>query len=216
MDRGLKPVVGMLALSVCIGCGSSETTPLIARGGQTDQTNTTPSTPTESSAEGPMVETARGFLEAVIAGDTQRATSLLTPQAVQQIEKSGKAFAPPGLETANFRVGEVLNVSKTQAFVQCYLTSSTDDLQTQEEMCCVVKQIGSRWLISGIAFQLAPNRPPFILDFEKPAAVGPIQQMASQSGTGNESETSISLETSISSEPQTPRTADRYGTPAAR
>ncbi len=123
----------------------------------------------------PPKSTARSFLQAVIDGDTQQATGLLTPQAIQQLQQSGKAFAPPGLETASFQIGAVRKLSDTQAFVQCYLTDSSAQQTTREEMCCIVKLVHGQWRISGIAFKITPNQRPFILDFEKPAHSGPAQ-----------------------------------------
>jgi hypothetical protein len=143
---------------------------------------TTAATPAQQDVTfSPLKSAARSFLQAVIDGDTQQATGLLTPQAVQQLQRSGKAFAPPGLETASFEIGEVRKLSDAQAFVQCYLTDSSAQQTTREEMCCVVKLVGGQWCISGIAFKIAPNQQPIILDFEKPARSGPIQgQMALQ------------------------------------
>lgn len=133
----------------------------------------------QDAAFSPLKSAARSFLQAVIDGDTQQAIGLLTPQAVQQLRQSGKAFSPPGLETASFEIGEVRKLSEAQAFVQCYLTDSSTQKTTREEMCCVIKRVGGQWCISGIAFKIAPNQPPLILDFEKPTRSGPVQgQMA--------------------------------------
>ena len=128
-----------------------------------------------------LKSTASSFLQAVIDGDTQQATDLLTPQAIQQLQQNGKAFAPPGLETASFEIGAVRKLSDAQAFVQCYLTDSGTRQTTREEMCCVVKLVNGQWRISGIAFKIPPNQRPFVLDFEKPSRSGPAQgQMALQ------------------------------------
>ena len=153
---------------------------------ESDPPTTTEATAQSSPAQqdatlSPLKSTAHRFLQAVVDGDTQQATRLLTPQAVQQLQNSGKAFAPPGLETATFEIGEVRKLSDDQAFVQCYLTDSSAQQTTREEMCCVVKLVNGQWRISGIAFKIQPNQRPFILDFEKPARSGPAQgQMALQ------------------------------------
>ena len=91
----------------------------------------------------PPKSTARSFLQAVIDGDTQQATGLLTPQAIQQLQQSGKAFAPPGLETASFQIGAVRKLSDAQAFVQCYLTDSSAQ-QTNTRRNVLHRQTGSR------------------------------------------------------------------------
>jgi hypothetical protein len=127
----------------------------------------------------PIVQTAREFLGAVIRGETARATDLLTPKAVQQIREGGKTFAPQGLETADFRIGQIRKPSETQALVQCFLTDTAATSPKSEEMCCMLRLIEGKWLVSGIAFQEAPNQPLFILDFEKPQDSGLGGQTAS-------------------------------------
>ena len=94
---------------------------------------------------------------------------MLTPQAVAQIRQSGKAFAPPGLETAGFELGHVRKTSPAKAIVQCFLSDAANDRRAREEMCCILREVEGRWLVSGIAFQISPQHVPLILDFEKPA-----------------------------------------------
>ena len=53
----------------------------------------------------PAARAAHDFLGAVLKGNTQAASALLTPAATQRIIASGKQFSPPGLETATFRIG---------------------------------------------------------------------------------------------------------------
>src|SRR5688572_2313121 len=54
-----------------------------------------------------IAQAASDFLDAVLKGDSQRASARLTPQAIQRISQSGMPFAPPGLETATFKLGEI-------------------------------------------------------------------------------------------------------------
>lgn len=127
----------------------------------------------------PAAQSAYRFIEAVLAGDPSRASDHLTPLALERIQQSGKEFAPPGLETASFRIGQVRQPSDSQALVQCFLNdSSPDGKSRQEEICCLMRQVDGRWCVSGIAYTANPNRPPIILDFENPRGPVARQPMA--------------------------------------
>lgn len=118
----------------------------------------------------PAARSAYEFLDAVLKGDSQRASRQLSPQAMQQIVESGKQFAPPGLESADFRIGEIRRPTPTQTLVQCFLTdSSSSDAQQprEEEICCLMRLVEDQWRVSGIAYSVGPDQPLTILDFEK-------------------------------------------------
>jgi hypothetical protein len=114
-----------------------------------------------------VARAAADFLDAVLKGDTQRASARLTPQAMQRIIASGKQFAPPGLETATFRIGQVRAPSKGQALVQCVLTdNSVSDSPRNEEMCCLMRFVENDWRVSGIAYGTSADQPWTLSDFE--------------------------------------------------
>lgn len=127
--------------------------------------------PSTNVAENPrtaaVTQAAADFLDAVLKGDSQRASARLTPQAMQRIIASGKQFAPPGLETATFRIGQVRSPAEDQALVQCVLTdSSTTDSPHDEEMCCLMRLVDNDWRVSGIAYGTGPDQPWMLSDFE--------------------------------------------------
>lgn len=158
MDRRLNwfliPAM-LLAIAGCSNDSSNTSTPA-----STDQA----SVPTD-----PAAKAAYDFLDAVLQGDTQRASSRLTPTALERITATGKQFAPPGLETATFRIGEVRLPTPTQAVVQCFLTDAeSGPTPRSEEIGCLLRLVGNEWRVSGIAFSPGPNRPPMILNFENP------------------------------------------------
>lgn len=117
-------------------------------------------------ANNPMAHAASDWLTAVLKGDTQRASALLTPQAMQRIIASGKQFAPPGLDTASFRIGDVRAPSPDQAIVQCVLTDTSQGDPHSEEMCCLLRRVDNEWRVSGIAYGTAPDQPWTLTDFE--------------------------------------------------
>lgn len=117
----------------------------------------------------PAVLAANGFLAALIKGDTQAATQLLTPQAIQQFETSGQRFVALGPETMQFRMGEMRKVSETQTLVQCMLADKADDgVLHEQEICCVMKRVDGKWRVSGIVVDSPNGGPPLVLNFELP------------------------------------------------
>jgi hypothetical protein len=148
-------------LSACfiVGCnrGASDGTANAGRQG---------GSPTSASSD-TIAKAAADFLDAVLKGDTGRASARLTPQAMQRIIASGKQFAPPGLETATFQIGGVRSPAEGQAIVQCVLTdTSAGDTPRSEEMCCLMRLVDNDWRVSGIAYGTGPNQPWMLSDFE--------------------------------------------------
>jgi hypothetical protein len=114
----------------------------------------------------PVARAASEWLDAVLKGDTQRASARLTPQAMQRIIASGKQFSPPGVDTEGFRIGEVRTPSQDQAIVQCVLNYNAAGAHHSEEMCCLLRRVDNVWRVSGIAYGTAPDKPWTLTDFE--------------------------------------------------
>jgi hypothetical protein len=116
----------------------------------------------------PAAQAASEFLDAVLKGDSQRASSWLTPLAVQRIAERGEQFAPPGDDgTVGFRVGQVVRPNQTDALVQCILTESPPNKPPQEtEVYCLLRLVDGQWRVAGIAHTSGPNNAAMILDFE--------------------------------------------------
>jgi hypothetical protein len=125
------------------------------------------SAPANNPSTQPITQTVSQFMDAVIKGDTQGASALLTPQATQRIINSGVPFAPPGFQNATFRVAEIRTPEVGKAYVQCVLTVAPPGAQPQsEEMCWVLKQVGNDWRISGFAAWGGPNGAGVMTDLE--------------------------------------------------
>lgn len=184
MDRSSKFGLALSwTIAFLVGCGGSSTPDTPAPQAQPEQ-----QTPAESGAQAadprtdPIAKSAFDFLDAVLKGDTQRAGAQLTPAAMQRFIENSTRFAPPGLDQASFRIGEIRKPSETQALVQCFLTANVPSgEQKSEEMCCLMKFVDNSWRVSGIAYAMGPQNSPMILDFENPQQ--PVVQqtpMASQ------------------------------------
>jgi hypothetical protein len=155
--------MALLSTVFIAGCGKDSAT-----NSATEQAaSTTPATTGQAPNTEAVTQAAADFLDAVLKGDTQRASARLTPQSMERIIESGKQFAPPGLETATFRIGQVRMPSSNQALVQCILTdASTPGSPRSEEMCCLLKLVENEWRVSGIAYGTAGNQPWTLSDFE--------------------------------------------------
>jgi hypothetical protein len=130
-----------------------------------------------------ITKAASDFLDAIQKGDTSRASARLTPQAMQQIVASGKQFAPPGLANAKFHIREIRSPSVDQAFVLCELINETPGVPpTSEEMCWVMRSVGSDWMISGIAYANGPNQQWIFSNFETGQNI-PVTLPSSSPGT---------------------------------
>jgi hypothetical protein len=153
-------IVTLLGLGLFAGCGKGDSAGSVAA------SNGVPVIKETDPNSNPMARAAYDFLDAVLKGDTQRAGAMLTPTAMQRIVASGKGFAPPGLDTATFKIGEVRSPSEDQAIVQCVLTDTVEGKPHSEEMCCLLRKIEGTWRISGIAYGMGPNMPWTLTDFE--------------------------------------------------
>ncbi len=157
----LVKVLAMLSLAV-VGCSGSE---------QPRQTASQEPAATPQPRD-PIAQIAQEFLEAVVAGDTNRATACLTPAAVAQFAASEQGFASPEIGAPDFKIGEVRRFEGGRAAVQCLLTDEAGDA----EMLCLVKQCETGWKVSGVAYEADPAQPPVVLNFEQLAPPQPAAQ----------------------------------------
>jgi len=155
-------VVTVLVLGLAAGCSKGDNSKTGANQSAQDVIANIKETDPNSN---PAAKAAHSFLSAVLRGDTQQASSLITPTAMQRIVATGKQFSPPGIENATFKIGEVVAPSADQAIVQCVLTDASQGAPHSEEMCCLLRKVNEAWLVSGIAYGTPDNR--WILtDFE--------------------------------------------------
>jgi hypothetical protein len=216
-------VATVLGLGLLAGCNKQST----PDSGATAE-NDVPQVRETDPASNPIAKAAYDFLDAVIKGDTQRASSRLTPKAMQRIVESGKQFSPPGLDKASFKIGEVIAPSKDQAIVQCILTDASEGTPHSEEMCCLLRNVDNDWRISGIAYGTTPDRPWTLSDFETGQNSAIPRQgmggMASNQGngaqptnTGGQASASLpqTMPATTGAPPVAAPTSSPYGSPTA-
>jgi hypothetical protein len=196
--------VAMLGTSILAGCGKGTSDGSVATSANGSATTTASAANTEA-----IAHAASDFLDAVLKGDTQRASARLTPQAIERIIASGIQFQPQGLQTAVFRIGEIRTPAQNQAIVQCVLTDKpTEGTAESEEMCCLMRYVESDWRVSGIAYGKGANQPWTLSDFE----TGRTMTIARQPAPGSTA-TSTSPATG---RPSPPRTAGEAASSTVR
>jgi hypothetical protein len=190
---GFALVLGLPFLS---GCGQdAPTTPVQAAGSAANQVAS--KTTGDSAA---IARAATDFMHAVIKGDIQSASALLTPQAIERIIATKTPFNPSGLQTATFQLGEIRTPAQDQAIVQFLLSDSS--AAEPEEGCCLLKRVANEWRVSGIAYGIGPNQPWTLSDFE----TGQSTAIPRQSTRGRPVQQASA--TTVSGRPSPPRTAE--------
>jgi hypothetical protein len=182
--RNLFVVSAAALCGLCFlqGCGnSSSNTNAAASANSAASAAADPST-------APIISAVNDFLDAVVKGDSQRASSLLTPQAMQRIIASGLPFAPSGWANAKFKIGEVRSPSVGTAFVHCIVVEAagTPSGQGGENCCWYMRQVGNDWRVSGVAYWADPNEVGTLNDFETGRSI-PIPRDPAVSGSGTPS-----------------------------
>ena len=193
MERRWSRCVIGLVLAVFAGCNSGSST-----------------APSASLPSDPAAQVAHQFLEAVVEGDTTRASQLLTPLAVERINASGKPFQLPGLANYTFRVGQVRYPAEDKAFVQCMGTDrSTDGKTIEEEFCWLLSRAGDQWRIAGISYSAGPQKTLMIYSFEEPErGAVPVQQLMARAGQTAAAGNQVPTQSTVPAQSSpTPRTA---------
>lgn len=191
-------IVTILGLGILAGCSKSTAPQDAATNSVTASGNASNNVPVIAQQADPntnlIAKATYDFLDAVLKGDTQRASARLTPQAMQRIVQSGKGFSPPGLETATFKVGEIRTPTQDQAIAQCVLTDTSEGNTHSEEMCCLLRKVDNDWRVSGIAYGTTPDKPWTLSDFESgqnmaiPRPGQPVGGMANNPNPGSGSQ----------------------------
>lgn len=161
----------LLALVATVGCGKSEpTTPAAPVGG------TSSAKPMH-----PAASTAMQFLTASAAGDLAKATALLTPVAVEQLEKQGMTIAPLGVESPRFTMTRLLVTQKDEAAVEFAMQFQLEGQAQEFQGCCVMKHIGDNWRLAGVIIDPGNGMEPVVQNYEQelsPPTTNPANTVA--------------------------------------
>jgi hypothetical protein len=180
-------IVIVLVTGLAVGC-SKPSDPANATTSNTSKTagpaNAVPAIKETDPNSNPVARAAYDFLDAMVKGDSQRASNRLTPQAMQRIIASGNQLAPPGMESATFKIGAIVDLSPGQAVAQCVITDTSQGTPHSEEMCCVLRQVDNDWRVFGIAYGTTADKPWVLSNFETGQTI-PIPRQSMNALAGN-------------------------------
>jgi hypothetical protein len=153
--------LALVVLSLSMGCGGADDAAL-------KEAATASGPPSD-----PAARVVYDFFEAVRQGHTAEANALLTPLSLERITALEMSIAPPGSATARFEVGPVKVTEADRAVVPLSWTDlDADGKPYAEAILCEVRMCEGGWRICGMAQDLGPDRPPMVMDFERPEGLG--------------------------------------------
>ncbi len=169
-----KCFVGLMIVTFAAasGCGSADST---------SAPGTSAAVASETPPSDPIAKVVYDFLLAVKEGESELASTKLTPLAQQRMRESKQGFALSPDGTASFRIGAVerMEDAADQAAVDAVWMEPDETGKLAEQRWTVALQRGEAgWGIIGILGEAQPDQPPMILDFENPG-----QTYATQNGT---------------------------------
>jgi hypothetical protein len=156
-------------LLVAVMCGG-----LLACG--CNQSNTPGDQAAEATPEGLIGE----FLEAVRTGDDDKASRLLTPLARKKTAEMEMVVAPPGSDTAKFKVLEV-EIDGQEAHVSSdWIDLDGNGQPHTDRIVWFLRKEADGWRIFGMATRVFPDLAPIVLNFEEPQDMLRKQQQAEE------------------------------------
>lgn len=121
------------------------------------------------------------FLEAIRTGQDELAGKLLTPLARQKTIEMELEVAPPGSDTASYKVSEVEYIAEDGAHVASEWTDIGDDGQPHTDpIIWMVRREADGWRIAGMATRVFEDEPPLYLNFEDPEDMLRKQQLVAE------------------------------------
>jgi hypothetical protein len=109
------------------------------------------------------------FLEAVRTGNDEKAAMMLTKTARQKTAEKNMEVAPPGSDTAQFKVGKVEHLAQDTARVASTWSDLDENSQRRtDEILWMVRREPEGWRIAGVEATVFKGEPPLLLNFEDP------------------------------------------------
>jgi hypothetical protein len=120
------------------------------------------------------------FLSAVRQGDEEKSSALLTTLARQKAGEMEMSVAPPGSDTATFKVLAVeIEGDEAQVGTDWSDVDAAGQMRT-DRIVWMMRKEEAGWRIHGMATRVFPDMPPVILNFEDPADMLRKQQAAEE------------------------------------
>jgi len=206
--RSWLVLAGFMVLPFAGGCGGSKSADSpqaeIESGGVVlDEKN-----------EGPDAAVHR-FLTAVRAGDDAKASAMLTPVAREKTIEHEMVVAPPGSDTATFKVGEVEMIGDEGAHVASFWTDLDENgAPHTDTIIWMVRKEPQGWRIAGMATRVFEDQPAVIMNFEEPEDMFAKQREIEEEMSRRASRGASALAQSPEEEEEGRATADLRSQPA--
>lgn len=131
------------------------------------------------------------FLEAIRQGNDDKASSLLTTLARQKTEEMEMVVAPPGSDTASFKILAV-EIEGDEAQVGTDWTDVDVDGQPRtDRIVWMLRKEETGWRIHGMATRVFADMDPIMLNFEDPVDMLRKQRQAEEEIARRESQIDV-------------------------
>ena len=162
MSRRLSTALWAILVVGVSGCGGSDETARAPAAG--NETNASQSASADQSGAAAAVTE---FLNSFRDGDDEKTERMLTKKARQEAAAMDLVVAPPGTDTAEFKLGRVAFLPEDRAAVACDWTDLNDQMEMQTvEYVWMLRREPQGWRIAGVAIPIFEGEPPLQLDFE--------------------------------------------------
>jgi hypothetical protein len=143
-----------------------------------------------TAADGRDPESVMGdFLEAIRQGNDEKASALLTTLARQKTKEMEMVVAPPGSDTASFKILAV-EIEGDEAQVGTDWTDLDVDGQPRtDRIVWMLRNEANGWRVHGMATRVFADLAPIILNFEDPADMLRRQRQAEEEIARRDSQT---------------------------
>ena len=126
-------------------------------------------------------EAVQSFLEAVRLGNDEQAGQMLTATARQKTAELNMVVAPPGSDTASYKIGEVRAVGNDGAHVASSWTDMDQERNKRtDQITWILRKQPEGWRIAGMATKIFPDQEPVVLNFENPQDMLERQRVAEE------------------------------------
>jgi hypothetical protein len=129
------------------------------------------------------------FLRALKSGDEQVAEGLLTTTAQIESARHNLQVKPPGTPSATYKIGQsaVCEEDETEVHVETEWTENdAEDKATTESVIFVLRHETGGWRVAGMAAYLNNHKEPSFLNFEDPADMFSVLEIAAREAAARE------------------------------
>lgn len=165
--------VSLMCTAALFGCGDSSAPTTEAADSSTIEAEGAVEASSSETADGDAAagpkQALNDFLRAVKAGDDEGAAAMLTTVARQKTSEMGLNVAPPGSDTATFKINQVEMKGSNGAYVACAWTETdAEGNQSTDEVVWVMAREEAGWRIAGMVAKVFPDMAAIVFNFENP------------------------------------------------